>query len=138
MVTVIAGAIVILMFRMASAGEDLHHEFANRAASVDGEMMDVIGNISVVLSFCGVRRENLRFGRTVNRELVARTRSLFYLERLRQLHAAATVFLAVVLLAWAILLWQQGLASPGDVVLVCTLGLLVRILPAISRSRWSM
>jgi ATP-binding cassette subfamily B protein len=123
--SLIAGVIVVVMFRIAAAGEDLHHEFANRAASVDGEMMDVIGNMPVVLSFCGVRRENRRFVRTVNRELVARQRSLFYLERLRLMHAVTTVLLAVALLAWAILLWQQGLVTPGEVVLVCTLGLSV-------------
>src|SRR5262249_31358592 len=48
---------------------------------------------------------------------------LFYLERLRLFHAAVTVVLTIALLAWAIVLWQRGAASAGDVVLVCTLGL---------------
>lgn len=121
----IAGIIVIAMFRMAAAGETLHHQFAHRAASVDGEMIDVIGNMPIVLSFCGTRREHRRFDRTVGREMIARKRSLFYLERLRLLHAAVTVVLTIGLLAWAILLWQQGLVTPGQVVLVCTLGLAV-------------
>jgi ATP-binding cassette subfamily B protein len=72
-----------------------------------------------------VSREHRRFDRTVGRELVARKRSLFYLERLRLMHATVTVLLTVGLLAWAILLWQQGLVTPGQVVLVCTLGLAV-------------
>jgi ATP-binding cassette, subfamily B, bacterial len=121
----IAGAIVLAMFRIAAAGEALHHQYAHRAASVDGEMIDVIGNMPIVLSFCGVRREHRRFDRTVGRELVARKRSLFYLERLRLLHATVTVLLTLALLAWAILLWQQGLVTPGQVVLVCTLGIAV-------------
>ena len=121
----IAGIIVVAMFRMAAAGETLHHQFAHRAASVDGEMIDVIGNMPAVLSFCGIHREHRRFDRTVGRELVARKRSLFYLERLRLVHAAVTVVLTIGLLAWAILLWQQGLVTPGQVVLVCTLGLAV-------------
>lgn len=121
----IAGIIVIAMFRMAAAGEALHHQFAHRAASVDGEMIDVIGNMPAVLSFCGIRREHRRFDRTVGRELVARKRSLFYLERLRLMHAGVTVVLTIGLLAWAILLWQHGLVTPGQVVLVCTLGLAV-------------
>jgi ATP-binding cassette subfamily B protein len=121
----IAGVVVAIMFYMAAAGEDLHHQFAHRAASVDGEMIDVIGNMPIVLSFCGVSREHRRFDRTVGRELVARKRSLFYLERLRLMHATVTVLLTVGLLAWAILLWQQGLVTPGQVVLVCTLGLAV-------------
>src|SRR6478735_7745944 len=34
----IAGMIVIAMFRIAAGGEALHHQYAHRAASVDGEM----------------------------------------------------------------------------------------------------
>src|SRR5205807_6466720 len=34
-----------------------------------------------------------------------------------------TVLLTVALMAWAVTLWQQGEATTGDVVLVCTLGL---------------
>src|SRR6202042_1183511 len=37
--------------------------------------------------------------------------------------AAFTVARTVSLLAWAIVLWQRGAATTGDVVLVCTLGL---------------
>jgi ATP-binding cassette subfamily B protein len=120
-----AGIIVVTMFRIAAAGEPLHHQYAHRAASVDGEMIDVIGNMPIVLSFCGVKREHRRFDRTVGRELVARQRSLFYLERLRLMHAVVTVVLTIVLLAWAILLWQQNLVTAGQVVLVCTLGIAV-------------
>ena len=51
--SVIAVIVVIAMFRMAAAGEDLHHQFAHQAASVDGEMIDVdCGNMPSVLSFC--------------------------------------------------------------------------------------
>jgi ATP-binding cassette subfamily B protein len=123
--TVIAGIVVVAMFRIAAAGEPLHHQYAHRAASVDGEMIDVIGNMPIVLSFCGVKREHRRFDRTVGREIVARKRSLFYLERLRLMHAIVTVVLTVALLAWAILLWQQGSVTAGQVVLVCTLGIAV-------------
>src|SRR5439155_1145548 len=52
-----------------------------------------------------------------------RGRSLRYLEKLRLTHAAVTVTLIVALLAWGIRLWQQGGATTGDVVLICTLGL---------------
>ena len=120
-----AGIIVVTMFRMAVAGEPLHHQYAHRAASVDGEMIDVIGNMPIVLSFCGVKREHRRFDRTIGRELVARQRSLFYLERLRLMHAVVTVVLSIALLAWAILLWQQNTVTAGQVVLVCTLGIAV-------------
>src|SRR6202045_966854 len=120
---VIAGAMVIAMFRLAAAGRPLHDDFADKAAAVDGEMVDVINNMPLVRAFCGLSFEHDRFDATVNRELTARGRSLRYLEKLRLTHAAVTVALIITLLAWAIMLWQRGGATTGDVVLVCTLGL---------------
>jgi ATP-binding cassette, subfamily B, bacterial len=76
-------------------------------------------------TFGAIAREHSRFDRTVDRELTARRRSLQYLERIRLLHAALTIVLTVGVLAWAIVLWQRGQASAGDVVLVCTLGFTV-------------
>lgn len=123
--SIIGGIVVVAMFHLAAAGKPLHHAFADKAAAVDGEMVDVIGNMSLVRAFCGVRREHRRFDRTVRREMTARQRSLLYLERLRMMHALVTVLLTVGLLAWAILLWQAGKITTGDVVLACTLGLSV-------------
>jgi ATP-binding cassette subfamily B protein len=120
---VIAGVMVVAMFRLAAAGKPLHDDFANKAAAVDGEMVDVINNMPLVRAFCGLRYEHDRFDATVDRELTARGRSLRYLEKLRLLHAGVTVLLTIALLAWAIMLWQRGGATTGDVVLVCTLGL---------------
>jgi ATP-binding cassette, subfamily B, bacterial len=120
---VIAGGMVIAMFRLAAAGKPLHDDFADKAAAVDGEMVDVINNMPLVRAFCGLSFEHDRFDATVNRELTARGRSLRYLEKLRLTHAAVTVGLIIALLAWAITLWQSGGATTGDVVLVCTLGL---------------
>ena len=119
----LAGILVLAMFRLAAAGRPLHHEFANRAAAVDGEMVDVVGNMPLVWSFCGIGREHSRLDATIDREIMARRRSLLYLEKLRLFHAAVTLVLTIALLAWAIVLWQNGAASTGDVVLVCTLGL---------------
>jgi ATP-binding cassette subfamily B protein len=120
---VIAGGMVIAMFHLAAAGKPLHDDFADKAAAVDGEMVDVINNMPLVRAFCGLSFEHDRFDATVNRETTARGRSLRYLEKLRLTHAAVTVALIIALLAWAITLWQSGGASTGDVVLVCTLGL---------------
>jgi ATP-binding cassette subfamily B protein len=120
---VIAGGMVVAMFHLAAKGKPLHDEFADRAAAVDGEMVDVINNMPLVRAFCGLSLEHDRFDATVNREVTARGRSLRYLEKLRLTHAAITVVLTIALLAWAIVLWQRGGASTGDVVLVCTLGL---------------
>ncbi len=122
---VVAGAMVCLMFHLAAAGRPLHHDFASKAAAVDGEMVDVVNNMPLVRAFGGILREHRRFDLTVNHEMDARRRSLFYLEKLRILHAAATIVLTLGLLAWAVMLWRQGAATTGDVVLVCTLGLSV-------------
>jgi ATP-binding cassette subfamily B protein len=117
--------VVFIMFRCAAAGRPLHHEFANRAAAVDGEMADVVGNMAIVKAFGGLMRERRRFDAKVEQEMSARRQSLFYLERLRIAHAVVTVALTVALLAWAIVLWHRNAATTGDVILVCTLGLSV-------------
>ncbi|QDW37437.1 ABC transporter ATP-binding protein [Bradyrhizobium sp. KBS0727] len=122
---VIAGTMVVVMFHLAAAGKPLHDDFANKAAAVDGEMVDVINNMPLVRAFCGLGHEHDRFDATVNREIDARGRSLRYLEKLRLAHAAVTVVLTIGMLAWAVNLWQQGTATTGDVVLVCTLGLAI-------------
>ena len=50
---VIAGGMVIAMFHLAAAGKPLHDDFADKAAAVDGEMVDVINNMPLVRAFCG-------------------------------------------------------------------------------------
>jgi ATP-binding cassette, subfamily B, bacterial len=120
---VIAAVLVFAMFRLAAAGRDLHHDFADKAAAVDGEMVDVVGNMPVVWAFGGLLREHRRFDATVDREAGARKRSLYYLEKVRTVHALITMALTVGVLAWAIVLWQRGVGTTGDVVLVTMLGL---------------
>ena len=120
---VFAGIMVVAMFHLAAAGKPLHDDFADKAAAVDGEMVDVINNMPLVRAFCGFSYEHDRFDATVSRELDARGRSLRYLEKLRITHAGVTVVLTIALLAWAVTLWQRGAATTGEVVLVCTLGL---------------
>jgi ATP-binding cassette, subfamily B, bacterial len=119
----IAGGMVMAMFRLAAAGKPLHDDFADKAAAVDGEMVDVINNMPLVRAFCGLSFEHERFDATVRRETAARARSLRYLEKLRLTHAAVTIALTISILAWAITLWQSRSATTGDVVLVCTLGM---------------
>src|ERR1051326_6158145 len=119
------GVVVCVMFRLAAAGRPLHHAFADRAAAVDGEMVDIVSNMPLVRAFHGFRRERRRFRQTVAPEMTACRASLAYLEKLRLLHAGTTILLTIALLAWAIWLWEQGAATTGDVVLVCTLGMSV-------------
>jgi ATP-binding cassette subfamily B protein len=122
---VVAALVIVMMFRRAAAGKQLHHEFASHAAAVDGELTDVVGNMTIVKAFGGISREHRRFQAAVGQEMAARRRSLRYLERLRIVHALVTVALTIGLLAWVLRLWQQGHATTGDVILVCTLGLSV-------------
>ncbi|GGC87722.1 ABC transporter [Chelatococcus reniformis] len=122
---VISACVMVAMFRIAANGRPLHHAFADKAAAVDGEMVDVVGNMGMVRAFGGIAREHRRFDRKIGDELVARRRSLLYLEKLRLSHAAIVVVMTCGLLAWALLLWRQKQATAGDVVLVCTLGISV-------------
>ncbi len=125
LLAVVSCGMIVIIFHIAAAGKPLHHDFADKAAAVDGEMVDVIGNISLVKAFGGLSREQRRFDATVAQELKARRRSLLYLERLRVTHALVTVILILGLLAWAIHLWERHEATVGDVVLVSTLGISV-------------
>src|SRR5262249_57047873 len=54
--TPVAVLMIVALFRLAAAGQSLHHDFADKAAAVDGEMVDVITNMPLVWSFCGLRR----------------------------------------------------------------------------------
>ena len=98
---------------LAAAGRPLHDDFADKAAAVDGEMVDVINNMPLVRAFCGLSFEHDRFDATVGRELDARGRSLRYLEKLRLTHAVVTVVLTIALLAWVITLWQRARQPPA-------------------------
>jgi ATP-binding cassette subfamily B protein len=123
--TAIVAVVVFVMFRWAARGKPLHRDYAEDAAGVDGEMIDIVSNIALVKAFGRLKGEHRRLAGAVSRELRSRKTSLYYLEKLRIFHALTTAVLTVGLLAWAISLWQEGRATPGDVVLVCTLGLSV-------------
>ena len=114
---------VLLIFRLAAAARPLHRAFADKAAGVDGEMVDIIGNMAIVRAFGGIGRESRRVREALDREAVARRKSLIYMDKLRSAHSVMVVAMMVGLLAWALTLWQRGSATTGDVVLVGTLGL---------------
>lgn len=118
----IAAGMGLVIARLAQRGQPLHTAYAERAAAVDGEIVDVVQNIGLVRAFAAFGRERRRFEGVVAREVESRQRSLRYLEKLRLLHAATTAVLTAALLAWAIMLWEQGRATTGDIVLVCSLG----------------
>src|SRR5437660_12407523 len=115
----LAGILVIAMFRLAAAGRPLHHEFANRAAAVDGEMVDVVGNMPLVWSFCGIGREHRRLDARIDRAMRARRRSRLHLDKLRLFHAAATLVLIIAWLPWPLALWPNGTATAGGLGRAC-------------------
>ncbi|HEX3635885.1 MAG TPA: ABC transporter ATP-binding protein, partial [Paraburkholderia sp.] len=110
------------LFVLASRGTARHQAFAARAASVDGELVDVIGNMGLVRTFSAMDIEHQRLDGHLETEGGARTRSLLYLEKLRLLHSLATTVLSAGLLGWTLWLWTQDRATTGDVVLVGSLG----------------
>jgi len=112
----------VVLFKLAGRGSARHHTFASKAAAVDGELVDVIGNMGLVRAFGMTFREQKRFSATVKSEMIARQQSLLYLEKLRLLHAVITALLSAGLLGWALWLWDQGKATSGDIVLVSSLG----------------
>ena len=114
--------LAIVLYKLATKGSSRHRHFATKAAAVDGELVDIISNMSVVRAFGMTLREQKRFGAVVKDEMMARQSSLLYLEKLRLLHAVITALLSAGLLGWALWLWDQGRATSGDIVLVCSLG----------------
>jgi ATP-binding cassette subfamily B protein len=117
----VAGLMGLLVFFLARHGAPRHRDYAEKAAAVDGELVDVIGNFGVVRAFGATVREQGRIGAAVATEMAARRRSLYYLEHIRLVHAVMTAALTAGVVAWGLLLWQNGQASVGDVVLITTL-----------------
>ncbi|WP_233849651.1 ABC transporter ATP-binding protein [Paraburkholderia sp. HD33-4] len=121
LVTVSVG-LALWLFRLANKGTARHQAFAARAASVDGELVDVIGNMGLVRAFSAAPLEYQRLDARLHAENAARTQSLLYLEKLRLLHSATTALFSAGLLGWTLWLWNEGRATTGEVVLVSSLG----------------
>ncbi len=114
----VAAAIAAFIAIAGARGRALHHDFANRAANVAGEIVDIVANHATVRIFGAEPRETARLASAMDGEAGAQRRSLVYIERLRTFHAAAVWLLSGVTLGWGAWLWQRGLISAGDVV-VC-------------------
>ncbi len=119
--TLCAAVLGCLIFWLARRGTDRHRVYAAQAAAVDGELVDVISNFSVVRAFGATFREQGRIGARMETEMAARRRSLYYLEHLRLVHAVLTALLTAGTMAWGIILWQNNQASVGDLVLLTAL-----------------
>ena len=122
---VLAAGLGLLIYRLAKGGTPLHRAYAGQAAAVDGELVDVISNMTVVRAFGATLRERARLDSRLATEMAARRASLFYLERLRLLHAVLTALLTAGVVAYGIIMWQHHRATVGDIVLLTTLALTI-------------
>ncbi|BBE08700.1 ABC transporter-like protein [Mycoavidus cysteinexigens] len=118
----VSAVLALILFKLAGHGAKHHRGFAKEAATVDGELVDVISNMGLVRAFGAITREQTRFGAKLKEEMRARRKSLLHLEKLRLFHAVVTAFLSAGLLGWALWLWTRGQVSTGDIVLVSSLG----------------
>jgi ATP-binding cassette subfamily B protein len=110
---------------IATRGTYLHERFAGHAASVSGDITDVVNNIGLVRVFGTARREQERLERKIGDEIRAQRESLQSLERLRLLHAVSVFTVTAGVLMRSVYLWQQGQITTGDVVLTTSLGFTV-------------
>ncbi|MFI4979802.1 MAG: ABC transporter ATP-binding protein, partial [Nevskiales bacterium] len=111
--------------KLAAGGRDLHQAFASKAASVSGDLTDIVSNIGLVRAFGSAAREQARLERKIESEMKAQRASLRSLERLRLFHAFTVFAVTAGVLGWSVELWRRGQISTGDVVLTTTLGFTV-------------
>ena len=122
---ILALLIGLLMHRLARRGTALHRAHAASAAAVDGELVDIVGNIGVMRAFGATLRERRRVAEAVGRDVARHRASLWHMEKLRTLHALLTILLTAGVLAAALALWERGAATVGDVALLATLSLTI-------------
>ncbi len=118
---VLALLLGVVVFTLARRGTPLHRTYAEQAAGVDGQLVDVISNFSVMRAFGATAREQARLASTIGAEMATRRRSLYYMEHLRVIHAVLTALLTAGVVGAGILLWLDGRATVGDLVLLTSL-----------------
>ena len=124
----LAGGLLVLalllgavVFTLARRGTPRHRAYAELAAGVDGELVDVISNFNVMRAFGATGRERARLAGLIDTEMATRRRSLYYMEHLRLIHAVLTALLTAGVVGAGIELWLAGRATVGDIVLLTSL-----------------
>ncbi|WP_313065371.1 ABC transporter ATP-binding protein [Achromobacter animicus] len=112
-------AAIIISF--GARGRSLHQQYGEQAAHVGGEIVDAISNIWAVQAFSAQARERARLEKALGEEARAQRRSWMYVEKARVIHDACLWLVAGGMLLWVLRAWEQGQASPGDVVVVSAL-----------------
>jgi len=114
----IVGSVIVVF---GARGRGLHRQYGEQAARVGGELVDAISNIWAVQAFSAQQRERARLARELGAEAQAQRRSWMYVEKARVIHDIFLWLMAGAMLVWALLAWQAGQASAGDVVVVSAL-----------------
>ncbi len=123
--TLVAATVAAIIWRLAARSGHLHDRYAAQAATVTGELADIVANIGLMRSFAAAAREHDRLSRHIGYETAAQSRSLRALERIRLFHASCVLLVTIAVVGWSVALWRAGQASTGDVVLATTLGVTV-------------
>ena len=89
--------------RLSQRGMPRHRLYADRAAELGGELVDVLSNIWVVKAFTARTRERRRFERLLKTEEGSHRDSLMYVERMRVLHDLGMWLMAGGMLAWTLI-----------------------------------
>jgi ATP-binding cassette subfamily B protein len=113
--------VATLITRMGIRGRSRHIEYAAQSAKVSGEIVDMVSNVWSIKAFSARERERRRLEAAIGREAKAHRHSWIYLENARVFHDFCLSIMAGGMLGWAILQWQQGQITPGDVVMVSAL-----------------
>lgn len=121
----VASLVAAIIARMAGATRHLHDRYAVRAATVTGDLADVVANMGLVRGFAAAEREGERLSRHIGQEMAAQSDSQRALERIRLFHAACVFLVTAIVVVWSVTLWRAGRITTGDVVLATTLGITV-------------
>ena len=113
--------VATLITRMGIRGRRRHIEYAAQSAKVSGEIVDMVSNVWSIKAFSARERERRRLEAAIGSEAKAHRHSWIYLENARVFHDFCLSIMAGGMLGWAILQWQQGQITPGDVVMVSAL-----------------
>ncbi|WP_229819594.1 ABC transporter ATP-binding protein [Kushneria pakistanensis] len=118
---IFVGLVATLITGLGIHGRYRHREFAAQSSRINGEMVDLIGNVWNIKAFSARERERERLSHEVNIEAASHLRSWRYVERMRILHDICLWFMSGTMLFWALWLWHQGAVTAGDVVVVSAL-----------------
>ena len=113
--------VALILAGFGRRARPLQQRFAQQAAQVGGELVDVVANIWTVHAFAARRREYARLQAAFGLEAEAQQRSWLYLEKARVLHDVCLWLMAGSMLIWAVEGWRSGARMPGDVVVVSAL-----------------